>query len=260
MMLAAGGVILLLVIVWACWPGSSKSAYPPVPQAAQASPTQVQAVPQPAPLPARDTPLPPAEVAPTQIGNPSGLPGVRADAPPGVPADASPSASPAYPQGDDNHGQAFGTTDGDGQATATTRPAQDVAPSRPAAQTQPAKPVEPQYRPCPAGIRLTGIVQQAGRKVACINGKFRDVGDTVYGAKVVEIKDLSVEMEQDGQRFLVGFGSPTDNASDEDAPAEEDKPSDDAPKAAKPDPDTQPTDTPQPPAKKKHKFKVVDDT
>jgi hypothetical protein len=194
-----------------------------------------------------------------QIGNPSGSPGVRTDAHTGVPADAGPSVSSTYPQGDENHGQAFGTPDRDGQATATTAPVQDAAPSKPAAGTQPAKPVDRQYRPCPAGIRLTGIVQQAGRKVACINGKFRDVGDTVYGAKVVEIKDLSVEMEQDGQRFLVGFGSPADNASDEEAPADDDKPSDDAPKAAKPDPDTQPADTPQPPAKKKHKSKFVDE-
>jgi hypothetical protein len=156
--------------------------------------------------------------------------------------------------------EGLGTPDGNAIATATTKPAQDEPTSKPAAVAPPAKALDRQYRPCPPGIKLTGIVQQAGRKVACINGKFRDVGDMIYGARVVEIKDLSVEMEQDGQRFLVGFGSPTDSASDDEAPADEDKSSSqDTPKASKPEPDTQPADTPQPPAKKKHKSKPMDE-
>jgi len=258
-MLVGGGVILLVAIVWACWPSSDKAAYRPTPQAAQAAPAEAQPVPQPDRGPGTAPVTPNGTLAPAV--NPGAVPAYIGASPARPGGRTEP--GPAMP--DENHGQAPAMSpepapDGDAHPAATTMPAQDIAPSKPTAGAEPAKPLERQYRPCPSGIRLTGIVQQAGRKVACINGKFRDVGDRVCGATVVEIKDLSVEMEQDGQRFLVGFGSPTDAASDDEAPADEDKSSSqDTPKANKPDPDTQPADPPQPPTKKKHKSKPADE-
>jgi len=62
------------------------------------------------------------------------------------------------------------------------------------------------YRPCPAGLKLSGIIRQPGYIKANINGKFVGVGQRIKGAKVIEIKEFSVEMELDGERFLLGFG------------------------------------------------------
>jgi len=49
------------------------------------------------------------------------------------------------------------------------------------------------------GFRLTGII---GR-VAMINGKTVQVGDTVNGAKVVKISGMKVELESGGRRFTL---------------------------------------------------------
>jgi len=46
------------------------------------------------------------------------------------------------------------------------------------------------------------------------------VGDTISGAKVVRITPLSVEMQREGKRFLVGFSKP-------EAPSRTEEPADD---------------------------------
>jgi hypothetical protein len=63
------------------------------------------------------------------------------------------------------------------------------------------------YRLCPPGIRLTTIIQQSGGNLAHINGRLVHVGQMVRGAQVMAIHDTTVEMELDGERFIVGFGT-----------------------------------------------------
>jgi len=73
-------------------------------------------------------------------------------------------------------------------------------------QAAPAPPVV-QYGPCPPGFRFTGAIRQPTGVFANVNGKFVRVGGTVSGAKVIKIGRSSVEMERDGRRFIVGFGT-----------------------------------------------------
>lgn len=70
-------------------------------------------------------------------------------------------------------------------------------------QTPPSspKPEGAKYGPCPSNIRLTGIVRRRGAYMANINGRFVRVGETVADAKVLEIRDRTVEMELKGERF-----------------------------------------------------------
>ncbi|MFB3891300.1 MAG: hypothetical protein ACE15C_04675 [Phycisphaerae bacterium] len=63
------------------------------------------------------------------------------------------------------------------------------------------------YRECPPGIRLSGIIACSDGAYACLNDKMVKVGGVVNGAKVVAVGDFSVEMELDGERFIVGVGA-----------------------------------------------------
>ena len=65
-----------------------------------------------------------------------------------------------------------------------------------------------EYIACPAGIRFAGVIQQPDGARANINGRFVRVGSKVGNATVVSIHPTSVEMELNGKRFFVGFGSP----------------------------------------------------
>jgi hypothetical protein len=71
----------------------------------------------------------------------------------------------------------------------------------------PPAPAAVQYGPCPPGFRFTGAIRQPTGVFANINGRFVRVGGTVSGAKVIKIGRSSVEMERDGRRFIVGFGT-----------------------------------------------------
>ena len=51
--------------------------------------------------------------------------------------------------------------------------------------------------------RLSGIMKGADGDVAIINGKFAGVGETVDGARVVNIRRHSVELDLDGQKIVV---------------------------------------------------------
>lgn len=140
----------------------------------------------------------------------------------------------------------------------TTAPAQ---PSRPAAQAPPPAPAY-RYMPCPPGITLSGVVQQPDGALANINGRFVAVGETVDGAKVVRITPLSVEMELDGKRFLVGFnsgGGPSGDsgasgADEDEGEGEKTKPVDEGDKASgDDDSDASKSDKPQKQGKSKTK-------
>jgi hypothetical protein len=65
----------------------------------------------------------------------------------------------------------------------------------------------PRYRDCPPGFALSGVVQTPQGLMANINNIFLPVGGTVNKATVVAIRDYSVEMELEGQRFVLGIGS-----------------------------------------------------
>ncbi len=97
------------------------------------------------------------------------------------------------------------------------RPVKSMRPQmglRPAVDPKPvAKPAPPKVRRrrilsvCPSGFKLGGIISTASCHLANINGTFVRVGETVKGARVVAIGNSSVEMERDGQHFLIGSES-----------------------------------------------------
>jgi len=62
---------------------------------------------------------------------------------------------------------------------------------------------------CPAGFRLMGIISGPRQRLANVNGEFVKVGQTVAGARVIDIRETSVEMEMNGERFILG-SDPTD--------------------------------------------------
>ena len=101
-------------------------------------------------------------------------------------------------------------------------PGKQAAPSKaPGKTSKSGQPTQPwQYVPCPSGIKLSGIVRHPDGILANINGRFVRVGDTISGAKVVRITPLSVEMQREGKRFLVGFSKP-------EAPSRTEEPADD---------------------------------
>ena len=82
--------------------------------------------------------------------------------------------------------------------------------SRPAAAAQPAV---RRYIACPPGFKLAGVMSMPSGRFANINGKYTAVGETVNGAKVIEIKQFSVDMELKGDRFYLGVGSKAAQAS-----------------------------------------------
>jgi len=63
------------------------------------------------------------------------------------------------------------------------------------------------YITCPAGFKLTGIVQLPTGRFANINGSYVKTGQTVNGAKITKIGVFSVEMELKGERFVIGISA-----------------------------------------------------
>ena len=63
-----------------------------------------------------------------------------------------------------------------------------------------------QYVPCPPGFRFAGAVRQPNGVFANINGRFIRLGGTLGQARLVKVGKSSVEMEQNGKRFVIGFG------------------------------------------------------
>jgi len=106
-------------------------------------------------------------------------------------------------------------------------------PAKPKPKPEPAAPdPKPGFMVCPEGLRLTGIVRMPRGLMADINGKFVGEGDRVKlrakpaapapsetledrWAKVVRISRTSVEMELNGKRFTLGFGTNADETKPE---------------------------------------------
>ncbi len=84
-------------------------------------------------------------------------------------------------------------------------------------------------------IELAGIMRGPDGKVALINNRFVKVGQTVNNAKIVKIRNFSVEVQFEGQVFLIGITTPPppvdttvedpdeDESSDDDDDSEEDE-------------------------------------
>jgi len=68
----------------------------------------------------------------------------------------------------------------------------------------------------------------SGRPVAIINNRSVKVGQTVNNAKVIRISQFSVELERDGQRFLVGVSTPAARRQSETSDQDEAEPAPDA--------------------------------
>ncbi len=106
-------------------------------------------------------------------------------------------------------------------------PAAATPPAKPASSTKPANSAK-KYRQSPPDFVLAGVVRTADGLIANINGAFVPAGGIVNGAKVVEVREYSVEMELDGEYFLLGIGgaapaSPPSRAEEseqEEAPAD----------------------------------------
>ena len=87
------------------------------------------------------------------------------------------------------------------------------------------------YSECPPGLRLSGIIASSDGAYACLNDRMVKAGGVVNGAKVVAVRDFNVEMELDGERFIVPIGTGMPDKSSEPS---EDSTADDEKPAAKP--------------------------
>ena len=130
-------------------------------------------------------------------------------------------------------------------------PPPSPAPAAPARAATPVKPQPTQtvgYKVAPAGIVVSAILHGPNGPLAMINNQSVTVGQTVGQAKVTRIDEFAVEMEEDGQRFLVSLSSgvrdPEKSAVDED----------NAPPAPKLEPRRKPADEGAAPASRPPKF------
>ncbi len=115
-------------------------------------------------------------------------------------------------------------------ADASRRP-KPVPASKPTTQNPAEKPAkkpptqpEPILHSGPPDLLVSCIMRGLGGPTAIINGVPVSEGDTVKGVKVVRIGDFSVEVEHNGQRFLLGTSTPRtqtprrNDTDEEDAP------------------------------------------
>jgi hypothetical protein len=87
------------------------------------------------------------------------------------------------------------------QAPATTADATRAqAPRTGAAGTSGAEKVEKKSRPAPKPVVLSGIFWDEAQPMAMINGEIFEVGDSVDGAEILEIRPESVVVRQNGER------------------------------------------------------------
>lgn len=89
---------------------------------------------------------------------------------------------------------------------AEPQPQPEQAPPAPKskATTKP-KPKAKKYRDCPSNLRLEGVIKTPNGMLVNINSRLLAVGDTVEGARIVTIRDFSVEMELKGEFFYLGM-------------------------------------------------------
>jgi len=80
----------------------------------------------------------------------------------------------------------------------------------------PAKPKAVQYITCPRGFWFTGVIHQKTGTYANVNDRFVKVGSEVNGATVLSIEQTSVEMERNGKRFFISYGSKPPPPAEED--------------------------------------------
>ncbi len=94
---------------------------------------------------------------------------------------------------------------------APATPVSTAPPTAPASQpaSQPAYgPATPnEWRDCPAGFCLSGIMRMSDGPVAIINNRSVKAGGVMNGATVVRINEFSAEMELDGKHFMLGITS-----------------------------------------------------
>ena len=91
--------------------------------------------------------------------------------------------------------------------TAHKPPSPASKPPRPTTPktSKPTPPRPVQYRPAPPDVHLTAIFVRTKGSFCAVNGRFVRVGDTIERCKVVAIYRRFVEMEKNGQRFLLRF-------------------------------------------------------
>lgn len=131
------------------------------------------------------------EVAPTL---PSAAPKMPAPVPAAeTPAPDESGTGPASPE----------VTPADVESAATSDPAEVPAEISEPPTTQPEEPAVPQ-NPL-ARFNLGGIMWFAGEASATINGQLLRPGDTILGAKVIEIGSQSVILEIDGEQHMLGL-------------------------------------------------------
>jgi hypothetical protein len=118
----------------------------------------------------------------------------------------------------------------------------EAPPASPAPAASPAPgPKNIGYKVAPEGIVVSAIMHGTDGPIAVINNQFMKVGQTVGQAKVLRINEFAVEMEEDGQRFLVSLSSGARAATEREEPAAEEP-------EATPAPTATPAPAPAPPA------------
>lgn len=194
--------VLLALGTW--WVASSTST----PQAAQGRPTA--AVPQApadanapavanATVPIQRRPEVPAAVVPG--GEPEITSPLRTEPAPAVPA---PIHWSKLPPGGMAVTPSQGTDLGE-PGTVAARPPQPA--SQPVAQPAPAVKTGTAYLTT-SNLRVTCIMGGSEGRMAIINGRTVEVGQTIQEAKIVAITDMTVEIEIDGQHFMLGITAP----------------------------------------------------
>jgi len=113
-------------------------------------------------------------------------------------------SSGTKPQSTDGAGKAADKSQGHRRPRdTTTRPARLATAATSPTKTPPRPAPPPAPKPRESDFKLSGIMRGPDGTVAIINGRYVRVGQTVSGAKVVNIGRHSVELQAGGQRLII---------------------------------------------------------
>jgi hypothetical protein len=143
------------------------------------------------------------------------------------------------------------------QALGTLAPAQSPVAQKPSSPAVVAPAVAAAsrsvtYREVPSGFKLGGIINCPDGAYASINDRLVKAGGVVNGAKVIQVRDFSVEMEVEGQRFILAIGADTTPTTEDESADDEQDPKPAGKSKMKAAAETSPADadeSDQPPAK-----------
>jgi hypothetical protein len=196
LLLAAGVAVVLSMVAWWFWPHGSPSPAPaaaPPAAAPASSPTSPQAA--PAPLAGggqtRFNPAPQPKTLP--LAAPAEVPARENDPWQLEPAPPSTAQLAIVPPAKVRPSPAFPAAAGPAAPNNTPKPAANP----------PEAPGQPAFR-LNSTLMLTAILKGSS-PLAIINDHAVEVGQTIEGARIVAIGDFDVEVEIEGQHYMIGI-------------------------------------------------------